>query len=279
MSEPRGPARASAMHSAGRVAALLVLALSAVACRTPVPAFERLPPDDPRPERLLAAWAETAEARRSLRARARLAVDGAEVRLRAQQVVLLERPGRLRVEVKGLLNQTLVVLVIDDERYELLRADDGSYQTGDVHARLLRETAGIDLPPKEAIALLLGAPALEASLAPLAAYADPAGDVRIELGGAGGRLLRRARFDALGRLVQLERHDAAGGRLWVADYGDFADVGGVDFPHRLTLVTRDETRAEIEFRDVELNPELSSDLFRLRRPADRASRANRRPRS
>lgn len=268
------------MQSVGRVAALSVLlaaALSAAACRTPVPTFERLPADDPRPQQRLAAWAESAAARRSLRARARLSVDGPAERLRARLVLLLERPGRLRVEMKGIIDQTLAVLVTDGERYELLRADDGSYHSGAVHARLLWETARIDLHPRDAIALLLGAPEPDASLAPRAAFADLAGDVRIDLGDTAGRLRRRARFDALGRLVQIEHLDTAGSLLWAASYGEFADVGGQDFAHRLTLVTADETRAEIAFRAPELNPELSSDLFRVGPPADRANRAGRRP--
>jgi len=268
------------MRSAGRAAALpalLLLSLFLGACRTPPPAFQLLPPGDRRPQHLLDAWAERSELRRSLRGRARLAVDGPGVRLRGKQVVLVERPGRLRVEVKGLFEQTLAVLVIDDGQYELLRADDGSYSSGPVHAGLLWETAGIDLGADAAIALLLGAPVPAPPLVILAAYADPAGDVWIELGDAAGRLRRRVRFDALGRRVRIEHFGAATTPVWAADYGDFADVGGVDFPHRLTLATGDETRAEIELRDVELNPELSPDWFRLRRPADRASPAGRRP--
>ncbi|HJO25456.1 MAG: lipoprotein insertase outer membrane protein LolB [Myxococcota bacterium] len=268
------------MHTAARAAALpvlLVLSLSAVACRTPAPAFVLLGTDDPRPARLLAAWAENTVSRRSLRGRVRLAVDSAAVRFRSKQVVLVERPGRLRVEVKGLFDQTLAVLVVDGGQYELLRADDGSYRSGVVYAGLLWETAGVDLGTDEAIALLLGAPAPVPSLVAQAAYGDAVGDVRIELADVSGELRCRVRFDALGRLVRIERFTGAGIRLWMADYGDFVDVGGVDFPQRLTLATRDQTRAEIEFRNLELNPELSSDLFRLRRPADRASRAGRRP--
>jgi len=266
------------MRAAGRAAAptaLLILAMVSAACRTPTPAFELLPPGDRRPQHLLDAWAERSETRRSLRGRARLAVDGPSVRLRGKQVVLAERPGRLRVEVKGLFDQTLAVLVIDDGQYELLRADDGSYSSGPVHPGLLWETAGIDLEAGAAIALLLDVPIPAPPLVILAAYADAAGDVRIDLGDAAGQMRSRVRFDALGRRVRVEHFGERETPVWAADYTDFSDVGGAEFPHRLTIATGEEARAEIELRDVDLNPELSPDLFRLRRPADRVSRAGR----
>jgi outer membrane lipoprotein-sorting protein len=45
-------------------------------------------------------------------------------------------------------------------------------------------------------------------------------------------------------------------------------VDGQPFAHALTLdVAAGDTRAEISLRDVELNPELPPDIFRLRQPA------------
>jgi len=98
-----------------RLSILFAALLAATACRTPAPIAVPLPPDDPRPAALLDAWARAAGERHGLRARARLAVDGADgaLHLRGKQILVLERPAYLRVEILGLLNQTVAVLVTD----------------------------------------------------------------------------------------------------------------------------------------------------------------------
>jgi hypothetical protein len=208
-----------------------------------------------------------AESRQALRGRARLAVDDAEgrVHLRGRQLLVVERPARLRVEVQGLLDQTVAVLVTDGDRYELFRADDRSYQSGLLPPGLLREQAMLDLTPQEAIDVLLGAPAPDPSLAPRAALRDRDGGVVLELAGPDGQLRRRARFDVKERLHQLEVFGPDGALAWRASFDDFRPIGGVDFAHVVVLETgAPETRAEIALRDVELNPKLPPGVFRLR---------------
>ena len=111
-----------------RAALGTALLLWAAACATHVP-VQPLPPDDPHPRLLFENWVESAAKRRALRGRARLAVDREDgaIHLRGKQLVLLERPSSLRVEVLGFLNQSLAVLVTNGERYEVYRAHDRSY--------------------------------------------------------------------------------------------------------------------------------------------------------
>lgn len=254
-----------------RLVIFAAAALAASACRTPLPPLERLPADDPRPARLLEGWERVAGARHAMRGRARLSVDGGDgaVRLRSRQLLVLERPARLRVEIQGLLSQTVAVLVTDGERYELFRADDRSYQAGPVHPGLLWEQAYLDLTPAEAIELLLGSAASDPSLTPLAAYADGDGGVQLDLADARGRLRRRLHFDAQGRLRALEVSDEGGDVLWQAEFDDYERVGAAEFAHRLGLqVARGDARVQITLEDVELNPELPPDIFRLRVPAE-----------
>jgi hypothetical protein len=252
------------------VAALVAVSLAAslgVGCRTPVPGFVVLPPDDPRPARILSAWSRAAEQRVGLRGRARLAVDaaGGDVKLRGKQVIALERPERLRVEIKALFDQTVAVLVTDAGEFELLRADDHSYQRGAIHPGLLWETAWLDLEPSEAIALLLAAPSLGEAPVVLSARELPSGHLELDLGDASGRVARRVRFDAAGRLRAVEQLRVDGQRAWRAEYDGYAPVGDVVFPHTLRVVTAEATEAELQLVDVELNPSLSPELFRLRR--------------
>lgn len=253
--------------------AALALLLSLSACRAPVPTWRPLSADDPRPARLLSAWREMAASRHALRGRARLSVDarGGDVKLRGQQVVVLERPARLRVEIQGLLGQTVAVLVTDGERYELFRADDRSYQTGVVHPDLLWQQAWLALAPEEAVELLLGAPAPGAGLVPGPAWSDREGDVRFDLVDAEGRPRQRARFDALSRLRQLDQLRPDGSLAWHAEFDDYADVAGRPFAHRVSVDVPDgDSRAEIELRDVQLDPDIAPEVFRLRTPASQS---------
>ncbi len=248
---------------------ILVAALAtATACRTIPPTAVPLPPDDPRPAALISAWVRGAEERRGLRCRAKLSVDGASggVHVRGKQVLVLERPARLRVDVLGLLNQTLAVLVTDGERFELFRVGDRSFESGEVHPDLLWQEAHIALTPAEAVELLLGAPRRDPSLVPVVALGTSEGSIRIDLADAEGSIRRRVGFDAEGRLRWIE---AVGDEEveWRASFDRYKLVGDTHFAHAISLdVAAGRTHAEISLHDVELNPEISPDLFRLRPP-------------
>jgi len=246
--------------------AALGVALASIACRTPPPALVPLAPEDPRPAQLLASFVAESQARRGLRGRARLSVDASagDVRLRGRQVIALEKPGRMRVEIKALFDQTVAVLVTDAGEFELLRADDQSYRRGAIEPGLLWEIAGLDLAPRDAIELLLFAPSIDEHATLLSARRDGEGGIEIDLAGAEGQPSRRLRFDAEGRLSWVERFDAAGARGWRAEYSDYAAVGAVTFPHSLRIITAANTQAQVTLSDVELNPDLPAALFQLR---------------
>jgi hypothetical protein len=256
----------------GRPALLAGLALAATACRTPG-ALVPLPADDPRPALLLDAFEREAGARRSLRGRARIEVDaGPGLRLTGRQVLVAERPGRLRVEVLGLFDQALAVLTTDGERFELFRAADLSFEEGPLRPELLWEEAHIALRPEEAIALLLGAPLPEPGLVPVRASGARDGTVEVVLGRPGGPERRRLGFDAQGRLSRIEVLHPDGEVEWIAAFGGYTPVAGVPFAHEISLyVAAGETRAEIRLRDVELNPELPPGIFSVRPPRSAAA--------
>jgi len=233
-------------------------------CATTIPTFP-LAPDDPRPSALVARWDEMARQRQSLRARATLAVDADDMRFRLRQVLVLERPSRLRVEVMGFLDQTVAVLVIDGERYEFFSAQDRTYESGEVHEGLLWQYTRIDLSADEAIDLLLGAPILDRTLHPTRARASEAGAVFIDLVDDRDIVRERVGFDPAGRLTELEVRNAAGALEWRARFLDYADVEGTDVAHTIVIDgSVSETRAEIVLRDIELAPDLPSGLFQLR---------------
>lgn len=246
-----------------RAALFVALLLAAAGCRSAATRLP-LPADDPRPRALLQDWQESVDARHALRGSARLAVDGEGLAVRSRQILVVERPSRLRVEVQGLLSQTLAVLVTDGPRYQLFRAEDRSIESGEVHAGLLWQVASLDLTPEEAIDLVLGAPRLDASLAPLRAYASGDDEISVELGDAAGVVRERRAFDAQGRLREVERLDGEGAPAWSARFDAYQPVGSVPFAHAIRVeAARRSARVELELSGVELNPVLPADIFRL----------------
>jgi len=253
------------------VAALVVLLLVS-GCRT-VPPPRRLPEDDPRPRALLDAWREQADGRRTLAAVARFAVDargagpgGKNLSLRSKQRLWLARPARLRVEVLGFLDTTLAVLVTDGVDYALLQTEDRSFDSGPVYPGLLWDAARLDLSPREAVEVILGAPHPDAGLAPGAAWV--AGDrVRIELVDASGVPRRVVEFGPEGWIRKLEQRGAEGEPLWDASWDDYVEIDGAPFARDVALRSAaGDSDALLSLRRIELNPPLDPERFRLVAP-------------
>jgi hypothetical protein len=234
-----------------------------------VPTLPPLAPDDPRPAAFLAELAATGAARHALRGGARMSIEGQRRAGFAKQLLVLERPARLRLEVVGPFGQRVAVLATDGAHYDLYRAERPALESGEVHAGILFEVAGLALTPEEAVLLALGVPLFPSEGAPAAegAAALPDGGLRLRLeapGGAAEGLQRTLDFDAAGHLSRYALEERGGALVFEARYGDYRDVGGSAFAHAIAVeLPATQTRAEIEFQWVELNPRLSDDLFRL----------------
>jgi outer membrane lipoprotein-sorting protein len=255
---------------AGRLgsAALLLVALAGGGCRTLAPAA--LPPlaeDDPRPAAFLARLAELGAARSALRAQARVTIEGERRSGFARQLLLLERPARMRLEVVGPLGQRAIVLASDGVQYDLYRAErPKDIETGDVGPGILLEVAGLALTPEEAVQLALGAPLTPGEDAAVAgAQALPDGALRVELAAPARAPRRTLEFAPDGALLRYEVRDASGPVLLAAAYSDYRDVGGAAFAFGITLdLPAAKGHAEIQFQSVELNPQIPAQLFRLK---------------
>lgn len=252
------------------LAALLALAAG---CRSAGPVLQPLGPGDARPERWLEALRARAAERHAVRGTAKVSLSGRTGEGFAKQVVVIERPARMRVEVLGLLGQRVAVLATDGERYELYRAETGRIETGEVTSGILWQVAGVPLSPRQAVNVLLGAPAAPAGGAGrLEAAGLEDGGVRIELRAGEGPPLRRAlTFDAQGRLRRWVLRDDDETTLLEIRYDDYRELAGGPFAHRVAVdFPASEARAEVSFQSVELNPTLPEGIFRLR-PAEARS--------
>lgn len=244
------------------LAALLVLAGCASLRGPRAPVLVPLSAGDPRPAADVASLGRLVGQRQSLRARAKVTLEGPSGSSTAHQILLVERPAQLRVEVLGLLGQRAAILATDGVRYELYRAGRSGLETGAIRPSILWEVAGVPLTPDAAVRILLAAPPPPGDAGAAIAAGDARGSVHLRWSDAS------LDFDARGRLRRYELLGTGPAAVLVdARFDDYADVAGQPFPHRIRLAfPTSETRAEVSFQSVELNPDLSPALFQLREP-------------
>jgi hypothetical protein len=246
--------------------ALVAALLLQMGCRTLPPGAVRLALDDPRPQALLAGWTARAGELRSFRGSARVSLEGARGASFARQLLAVERPARLRVEVLGLLNQRIAVLATDGERYDLYRSESGAVESGEIRPSVLWEVAGVPLAPEEAVGVLLGAPRMPLPGGAITGAVESAdARVRFEIRGSDPYWFS-LEFDARG-LLSRYRVIVPEGTLFEVSYHDYREVAGTGFAHSIELdFPISEVHAEVKFRSVELNPVFPESVFRLQLP-------------
>ncbi|MBW2241874.1 MAG: DUF4292 domain-containing protein [Deltaproteobacteria bacterium] len=245
------------------VRALAVALVLIVGCRTaPVSVGETLDPGSAEVQAALATFLGQARAHQSLRGNARIALEGVRGASFARHLVVLERPARVRMEVMGLAGQRIAVLATDGQRFDLYRAETAKVESGLVHPGLLAEVGGVPLTPAELVALLLGAPPVQVGkLKSAVRGAD--GRLALTWTGPAGEQLT-AILAAEGQLQKLRLGDVSGTERVVASYADHRPAEAGSFAHQVTLDFGSQgLRAEVNFRQVELDPELPEGLFRL----------------
>jgi hypothetical protein len=248
-------------------ALLLVLAVSACATAGRGRGRATFAVDPQQAQALLDRVQASGSERRALRGIASLSFDGTAGSVRSRQVIVVEVPSHLRIEVQGFLSQSVAVLVTDGEQFDLFRAEDRSRRSGPVYPGLLSEVAQIDLTPEEGVALVLGVPPEAGSLLLASGVGLDDGGVRLERVDTEGVLRQRIDFDAQGRLARVEVYEPGERLLWSAEYRDHRDVGGIDFAHEIALwFPSSQTQLELVFKQVELNPTLPEGVFTLPPP-------------
>jgi hypothetical protein len=256
-----------------RPALVAGLVLATAGCQS-LPTATPLALDDTRASTLLAGLSSRNAERRALRGIARVSLDGPGGSSRSRQVLVAERPEKLRVEVHGFLNQVVAVLVSDGHRFELLRSGEREPERGVIRPELLYEVAGLPLLPEEVVSVLLGVPSVGTDALPGPAWALSDGGVRLDL--RGDPEARRLEFDPDGNLRRLEVHAPSGQLLFVVRYDDYrplTDAPDPDpqtrsapFAHDIALdFPQAKARARVSFQQVELNPELPPGIFALLR--------------
>jgi outer membrane biogenesis lipoprotein LolB len=237
------------MRAPGALCAAVAIVAGCAHAPPPAIDLERVPIDEAR--RAIERIGHQGGERTSLRAVGRLRLVTPDGDGHVREIILAQRPDRLRLESHGPLGQALGLLVTDGGQYAFF--DGEQLERGAVRDDLLERRLGMELRLEEAVELLLAAPAVGGEV--LAAFRR---DSETLVDGEGWHLA----YDALGDLARVEARERDGAVRWRAIYQGWEEAPGGRFPRELYLefpATR--VRAELTLSRVELNPQLGPAQF------------------
>ena len=195
-----------------------------------------------------------ADSRQTLRAVGKLRVAGPNGSGKIKQVILVERPARLRLESLNVLGQAATLLVTDGERYSFF--DGKTLDGGAVSSEVLHDRLGLAFAPAEAADALLATP--KPVVWPPRAILARGAEREVSF------VDQNLRFGDDGELEAIESLDGSGEIRWTAEYAAWRDVPGGRYPFSVVFwFPETKLRAELELSAVELNPQLEASLFRV----------------
>lgn len=242
-----------------RLGFLLGLALLGCATRLPAPADVLTRPSL---DTILSSLREQEGRIHSLRALSQVEIHRGGRHLKVKEALILELPGRLRLETLGVGGLPILVVASDGERLYLHSLTDQVLLVGRAGPENLGHLMGISLHPTLLVRLLSGkAPLpLESPGATLALGARQEGYPLLMLQGS---WRQRLFIDPKG--LTIERGELYQGEdlLLRFSFQDLREAGPFLFPYRISLEQPGGIALHVEYETLELDPSLSSDIFRL----------------
>ena len=216
-------------------------------------------------------WAKLAERRNALEnlkglAHVQARTDKGRVAL-DDVVVVLQRATALRLEGIGPFGQPLFLFVTDGENLALFRIRENRLIVGQASTRNLERLFGIGVAPRSLLRVLLGdLPLNQLPTSGDLAYLETERLYLWEGAQAGPHPKYRVWFDPQElHPVQFEMEDVSGSVVMQVNYDDFQPQGALLLPARIEVVEpATRRRAVWHYTDVQLNTEVSPDLFRVR---------------
>ena len=185
-------------------------------------------------------------------------------------VVVVRHAEALRLEGIGPFGQPLFLFITDGEWLALHMIRNNRLVVGPASARNLERLFGIAVAPQSLLRVLLG----DIPLNPLPTSGDLTyrEDEQLyfwESTQPDSEPIYRVWFDPQAlHPVRFEMENAAGSIVMRVNYGDFQRQGDILLPTRIAVVEPETQRQAVwRYTDVELNTEVSADLFRVQPPA------------
>jgi outer membrane lipoprotein-sorting protein len=223
-------------------------------------------PTTPLPEvtadQLLERVRDLAHLAQSLKGLARVELESPEKNFGASQVLIAEKPDRLRAETLSMFGQPVLLLTADGDQLRVLVPGQNRFYQGAASGDNLERFARVPLRLTELVHLLL----YQVPVLPAVVQRVVSGDegVRLELTAADGQS-QTLDFDDSLRLVRC-RFLKSGQEWFNIRYREFSSNDG--FPRALDLnLPNHKVRLAVAFKQLELNPQLDPERFVLARPA------------
>ena len=248
--------------------AVLATAVALAGCSTrPAPAPPAAAAAPVEASAIVAADAARREALRSLRAWARLAYQSPDESRRAKQLLVAERPDRLRMEIFSPFGAVFVLAAADGSLAAYDRGASTVYR-GNASADNLRRYTQMDLPVAGAVDLLLGTPPIDAASPGVVSLDNGAIELWRAARGGGAHVVWYAP-DLLP--LRYEEQDGDGRVRLRAAYDGYTTVDGVAVATQLHIeLPLSQQRIDVTLSEVEVNPVLADGVFALQTPAGSA---------
>ena len=212
---------------------------------------------------LMRDWSERSGRVSSVQGLAKVKVNTPENSLNGTQVILAEKPDRLRAETLSPFGSPLLLLAADAGSLGVLLPSKNLYYTGAATPENLGRFVRIPLRLADLISVLLYQPPM----------INARNEEAFELLDGGWLLVRHGSphrqeliFNPLRQLVEVSYFNRDNLFLKIT-YGKFADEGS-RFPHFFDIeIPVQKTRASLEFSDPVINGDLRPGIFQLPPPA------------
>lgn len=236
--------------------------------RPPSPPRAAVPPSEVSAEALLAKLDARSKAIHSFRALAEMRYVGEREKLAVREVVVVERPDRLRIEMMSAFGVALQI-ASDGERVCAYHRGDQTFYHGRATIENLARFTRLELAVHDIADLLIGIPPRrERTGRPTLSFERPQGLWRVSTQLAGGDT-QTLWFEPEGLLpVRASEVDSAGNTKYLATYADYTTVSNVDVPDRIRFdLPGQGAQVELRYSERTLNGESDPGLFCFDPPA------------
>jgi len=173
----------------------------------------------------------------------------------SDQFIVVERPGRLRIDSYAVFGALLYQLVYKDGALYILDASVGAARSSDDVRQLLFDELGLDLEPSDMLLLLSGGIPLEAP------------DNYLAVRRKGSILLRgdtsQVLLDPDTGLPASYMAEIPSGGIYRVALSDYRAIDGVPFPYRVIIsLSGPKVGLDVEYTGVELNDPIDPKVFR-----------------
>ena len=237
-------------------------ALWGCAAMAPQPAAlsESLPAERRETQELIQSLIQRSGELRSLRALAKVYYSGADGKGGFQEVILVQRPDRLRLETLSPMGAILIVTADADE-IAGFEPREGLFYRGKSSRQNLYRYTKIPLALGELTAVLMGLPPF-ASQGP---WSNDGHSIVRDLGGGWNEAITFHPSQWLP--ARWQRSNPEGNVELSAEFSDFSSTAAGTFPLKIVLnAPPQQRRLEIQYQEPELNVDLSPVLFVQEKP-------------